>query len=377
MKLTTQDILDDPYFQEFLDSSPLKQRSKDLYTLFMKNYSNYVKKTPTEIIDEAEKEQEDGVRSRKRSIKKYLNGFARYMEKRKYSPITVRRTIGLNKSFYLFFDIDVPKIRTIPHVPSTIRDLPTLDEIKKVFRTASTRDRALILFHLSSGMGRNEVTNLKYADFLDAIKAPSRTPVENVRDFISEKSIPTFIIKRGKVNNYEYVTFISPEATEATVDYLEERKNESEWLFANNDGKKFPKRTYDDIFERLNDKNKLGFKSNGKARRLTSHQLRRCFSSNLLGAGVDKNKIDFMMGHRASQIAEAYFKIKPEELKKEYIKGLDSITVNRVNIVDFESEKVQEMKEEMNELKNKVEMQNKEIQLQKKFMTQVEKLKKL
>lgn len=377
MTYMTEDILEDECVDEFISSCPIKEITAKGYILYLKNYANYLKKLPSEMILEAEREQDTGVKSRRRSIKKYLNGFANYMKKNKYSPLTIGRTISGVKSFYIFFDIAVPRIRTEPAVPSTIRDLPTMDEIRKVVRSASTRDKAIVLLHLSSGFGRAEVMSLRYVDFLEAIGLSTSTPIDLIRDKMKKNIIPTFIMGRVKMNSYEYISFCSPEAVEAIIDYLEEREDRSEWLFTNAEGGVIAKRTYVGIFERLNDRNKLGLRKNKKSRRFTSHQLRRVFASNLLGAGVPKERIDFMLGHREDKISEAYFKTNPEELKKEYIKGLNSITLNKINIIDFESDEVKRMKEDFEEMKQKLEFQNKELALQKKVIKQLDRLDKI
>jgi hypothetical protein len=43
-------------------------------------YCNFIEKTPTELIDEAEKEEDLQIRMRNRSVKKYLLDFKDYME---------------------------------------------------------------------------------------------------------------------------------------------------------------------------------------------------------------------------------------------------------------------------------------------------------
>jgi integrase len=251
-----------------------------------------------------------------------------------------------------------------------------MEEIEKIVRSASLRDRALVLFSLSSGLARNEIMNLTYKDFLTAINAPLSTPVEEVRDKINKDTIPQFLLMREKTS-FEFVTFCSPEACTAILDYLENRKVKSEWLFTNDKGGKLKDRTYEAIFQRLNDRNGLGYKKNDKSRRLTSHQMRRVFATQLLSVGIPKTSIDFMMAHSIGPVSSAYFKLNPEALKREYIKGLDAITIEKINVIDFESEEVQKMREQMKEMDIKMEQQAKELELQKNIMKEIQRFGKL
>lgn len=378
MKYTIKNVREDEYVKEFLDASPLKESTIKNYCIHIASFCNYLQKNPKEFILEAEREQDEGLKSRLRSIKKYLNGFRRWMDEEKnFTALTISRSIGSVKSFYRFFDIEIPRTKLKPALPSGLQDLPTMEEVKKVVRSASNRDRALVLFSLSSGLARNEIMKIKYVDFLTAINAPLSTPVEELRDKIHKDTIPTFFLNREKVNDFEFVTFCSPEACTAIVDYLEKRKVKSEWLFTNDKGVQLKNRTYESIFQRLNDRNNLGFKKNGKSRRLTSHQMRRVFATNLLGAGISQTSIDFMMAHSIGPIAEAYFKLDPEVLKREYIRGLDAITIERINVIDFDSAEVQKMKNEMVEMKKKMEQQAKELELQKNIMSEIQRFGKL
>lgn len=105
------------------------------------------------------------------------------------------------KTFYHFFDIETPKINLKPENPPRRDDLPTIDEIKKALRNINTRDKALILLHLSSGMAENEVRELKTKNFIEAIGIPKNTPLDELRSTIKENPICTFITTKNR-NGY-------------------------------------------------------------------------------------------------------------------------------------------------------------------------------
>ena len=142
--------------------------------------------SPTELIDEAEEEEKNQIRSRHRKIKKYLNEFARYLETdeyapgKKYSEITIGRSLTDIKTFYHYFDIDTPKTNLKPENPPRRDDLPTMDEIKKALRNINTRDKAMVILHLSSGMGSSEVRDLKTETFFKGLGIPENTPLKDI-----------------------------------------------------------------------------------------------------------------------------------------------------------------------------------------------------
>ena len=52
------DIIEDPLVQEFFDSRPISEGTKKNYLYRFIKYSNFTGKSPSELINEAEKEVE-------------------------------------------------------------------------------------------------------------------------------------------------------------------------------------------------------------------------------------------------------------------------------------------------------------------------------
>ena len=73
-------------------------------------YCNFIGKTPTELIDEAGKEEYLQIRMRSRSIKKYLLDFKEYMETNNYSSHNITNTLTMVRTFYTEYDIMLPKM---------------------------------------------------------------------------------------------------------------------------------------------------------------------------------------------------------------------------------------------------------------------------
>ena len=62
-----------------------------------------------------------------------------------------------------------------------------------------------------------------------------------------------------------------------------------------------------------------------------------------------------MLGHTPNKLTRAYRRPPEEAYKEAYIEGLDSITTDKINILDFRSPEIQEIKNENLELKADLE----------------------
>lgn len=71
---TVKEIVNDPHLKKFLQNRDLRPNSMTNYVPALKNYSTYTELTLTELIDQAEQEEEDRIRMKNRQIKKHLQG---------------------------------------------------------------------------------------------------------------------------------------------------------------------------------------------------------------------------------------------------------------------------------------------------------------
>ena len=116
----------------------------------------------------------------------------------------------------------------------THNDIISQDQIKEALELSSLRDKAVILLHMSSGMEANELRHLTYADFVNSIKEyvdirPDEIfDIKKIQDklFKIDKIVGTWKIEKNRTRK-PYVTFNTPESTEAILSYLidRERKN--------------------------------------------------------------------------------------------------------------------------------------------------------
>ena len=326
-----------------------------------------------ELIAEAEKEEDDGIRLKNRTIKKRLINHRNYLiNTRNYSLVTVQKTMTGLRTIYNHYEIELPKLPTLNNKNvkkyETIyyNDLPTKDLRQKAVNHSKPLMKAIILFITSSGCARAETTSITLQDFIEATQEYHHS--NNIYDVIEELKtkediIPIFHIKRLKTNNY-YYTFCSPEATKAILDYLETRTDK-----LTNDKQLFKiNKNYLNVkFKELNDQ--LGGHSKGCYSQLRTHMLRKFHASNLARGenGLSLDEIDSLQGRSKDNVRQSYYFDDPHELRKKYITNIDKVTIlDNVHTITIDSPEVQRLKEkadtidELEKLVKKIMEKNKD-----------------
>lgn len=341
-----QTIYNDELFKEFCMLRNLKQSSIKSYAVVLKSYVEIQQTTLTKLIQEADEEEEKGIRTSKRKIKQRLNKYKIELQKQKLTDRTINDRITKIRTFYSQFDITPPKItkNTVKNI-ETYKQIITPDQIRKAVRTSkNNKTRAIILFMASSGTAAKETSNITIQDFIEATREyHNETRIEQVIYSLKHRDdiIPTFTIIRQKTQT-PYFTFCSPEATQQILIYLNEELLKREL----NPQEKLFNLTTQGIqtnFERLNDTCGFGWK-NEHCRFFHSHGLRKMFGSRMFDAGLSELTIDFLEGRSIGATRQAYYKPKPEELKKKYIRALSTVTFfSDVEYHDITSEEKEEL----------------------------------
>jgi len=310
-----------------------------------------------ELIQEAEKEEDEGIRLKNRTIKKRLISHRNYLiNERNYSLVTVQKTMTGLRTIYNHFEIELPKLPQLNNKNvkkyETIyyNDLPTKELIKKAVNHSKPLMKAIILFITSSGCARAETTSITIQDFITATNEYHHsTDIYDVINELKNKEdiIPIFHIKRLKTNNY-YYTFCSPEATKAILDYLETRTDQLKpegQLF------KINKNYLNVKFKELNDQ--LGGYSKGCYSLLRTHMLRKFHASNLARGenGLSLDEIDSLQGRSKDNVRQSYYFDDPKELRKKYITNIDKVTIlDQVHTITIDSPEVQKLKEKADKI---------------------------
>ena len=349
------EIINDFHFKEFLQNRNLKPNSIINYTQALKSYSTYTELTPTELIEQAEQEEEERIRMKNRQIKKHILGFIQHQKNQGKSANTIINHITKVKTFYREFEIELPHIRCNIQKEQeliTIKDIPTKDDIKKALKYANLKYKAIILLMMSSGMGSAEMRNLTIKDYIDAHKI-TNFDLKDKDQLISllrkkENEVPTWSIRRIKTG-MPYVTFSSPESCNAINDYIEDRvieypyENENDYLFESN-GHQIHPRVNAVYFSRLNDS--VGFGKYGNQRFFRSHNLRKFFASTLKNNGFDNLDAEWLIGHKVKMVTDAYIKPDIYRLKKDYLDVLPFLSLEEIEKRTVESDEYKQLKEQ-------------------------------
>ena len=358
--------------EKFVFDRNLKNSTKREYKACIDKFTSLFNMGMKDLLAEAEAEEEEGIRWKKRKLKNRLIEYRSFLAKDYYSS-TVLGEISRIQTIYRHFGIeihDLPKL-SIKNLktskPVVFMDLPDKKIIKDALKIANPIMRAIILFQVSSGCARNETLSLSIADFMEATSEyHNGGSVENVLYTLKDRLdvVPTFRLKRIKTGKY-YYTFCTPEAVNEIISYIIGSNRElnpedklfdlsKEWMVAQ--------------FSNLNNKLKLG--KCGTFNRFRSHMLRKFHASQLYNAenSLTLDEIDSLQGRSKNTVRTTYFMENPSNLKEKYIAAMDVLMINsEVETYTVKSEAYEELEKE-------VENKNEEVKQMGDRLDKVEKM---
>lgn len=315
---------------ELSKSRNLASKTKQGYLNAMNCYIMYNNKSFSDLLLEADQEENEGIRWKNRKLKKRLINFRCFLQE-EYLVSTAKVYFQRILTLYRHFEIEIHELPymsnnsgNIPK-PITFEDLPTKKIIKNAINMANPMMRCIILFMISSGCARRETLNLTVGDFIVATyEYHKKSNINDALNILKELNdiVPTFRIRRQKTNKF-YFTFCSPEASKEIINYLLSfnKLNEEDNLFNIN--------LYylNKFFNNINDELNLG--KVGTYNRFRSHMLRKFHASQLYNAvnGLSLDEIDALQGRCKDSTHSSYFMESPSHLKKKYIDSVDTLTI--------------------------------------------------
>jgi len=342
--MNDEEILDD-----FVKTRNLKPISKKSYKSSLKLYTEYNGMSLQELLDEAEKEEDERKPWKRRKLKRRLIDFRSFLAEN-YLKNYVKSTFSRVTTLYKHYEIEIHDLPPLSRKnynqpePISFRDLPDKDVIAIAYEISQPVMRAILLFMSSSGCARKETLNeLTIQSFIDATS--DYHDCDNIYDVLNvlkdyDDVVPTFKLKRSKTDKW-YYTFCTPEATTEIVKYLlqlEKPLTPETPLF------QIHPSTFSTKFINLNTVMQLGKK--GTYNRLRSHMLRKFHASRLKNDGMDKYDVNSMQGKGLNSTDEAYFLDDPEKLREKYIQHMGCLTINLdINQIDIESPEFKKLRE--------------------------------
>ena len=314
------------------------------YELAVQSYEKDTGMTLNQLIDEADEEEEKGIRMKRRKIKQHLQHFIQ-TNKNHLKSSSLRKRVEIISSIYKYHEIECPHINIPLRISEErIEDIPTRQHIKQaILSTNNKRIRALICFMASSGCGSAEARNITIQDMMEATK-----------DYHQEITVQNWIQKLKKTNNIipiiqaerqktktRYYMFCTPEAMEYIINYLEDRMYNEEITPSD---KLFPysRQGIVQLFERINTRNNWGKVDTYNFFR--AHSLRKFFATTLTKVRVDFLITEFLLGHKVNKTTAAYYKLDPQALKIEYMKIMTELTFfGDIHYSDIESQEKKEL----------------------------------
>lgn len=350
-------IENDPLLQRMFKRRGLKKSSQLLLTKYFRWYNQVTGLTPSQAIEEADQEEEDSIRLRRRRIVKHLEDYEDYLSN-KYAHTTVKNAMSAVRSFYHenYIELPPPQRKPAPPVVTlTTDDLPSRDDIRMALEISKPRNKAIILLNCSSGMGQSELINLTLGNFQDAITKYKKIGLKELIRIGETIEVGPLIwkLKRIKTGG-EYTTYSTPESYESIINYLQlhpphtlKRETPLFRKFKTDHDEPINLRRFGEFYERIN--TKLGF---GKARdgrnHFRSHNLRK-FCANQLKTGMGFDNAQFILGHRIRDSTRgAYLKPDLNVLYRLYYENMGRVTITReVEFHKYTDERVNELQAEI------------------------------
>ena len=208
--------------------------------------------------------------------------------------------------FYRFLvdrDIVHPKILTRKIRIKTPEPLPRAidpEDIQSLLRVIThLRDRTLILVLLRTGMRIGELLRTKLLDLN-----------------LSERRIEIFEAQKSRVGR---VVYICDDALSALTQWLEQRKQDSDYVFYGHRGRMLSYEAARTMFTKYLTKASLAHKG------YTLHALRHTYASELLKAGMRLDCLQQLLGHSSIEMTRRYARLTDNTRREEYFKAMQII----------------------------------------------------
>jgi integrase len=312
-----KEVNEDKRVQQLFMRKNISKNRENIYKIVLSDIYTLINKNPSELIKNAKSEQEPYIIDNKiiftpieeRTITEIFFKYYIYLKNtKKVSKTTTDSYLKILRSFYTEYGIELPKHINIPLPKKFLRpdDIPNKRDIRKAVNgTDNLRDKALILLMSSSGIRGGDIRNFTVGDFLKATNIKTIGKLLNTTNIIACWDFtPSKTENKGNI----CITFNSPEATNAIIEYLQSRNNLKihNPLFTSKRGiNSFLSRfTLINIFRRINDK--LFHKKSYDKRFFHSHALRKFFINTCTQNSADPMKVKLLSGHNMEKVFNAY-----------------------------------------------------------------------
>ncbi|WP_321422806.1 site-specific integrase [uncultured Methanobacterium sp.] len=351
--------MDDQIIRTFFNSNSYAANTCRLYNLILENYKQFQGLSLEELLNEAETEEDQGVKRRRRRINLRVSDWKANLEQEGKSPHTIRSYLNAIISFYNYYDIIPPKIKNKQGDIALEQNQGRLlkkEEIRKMVDAGDTRSRAIIYTLALTGLSQAELRKITIQQLMQAASDVLDRPIRTIEDFLDSENdlnneILTIHITRTKVH-HRFFTFIPPEATRQIIAYLRERvhsKNtkinplpEGE-VFVMYDGAPITDHAMREVI--VNAGENAGFQRSkeGAFAYWRGHALRKYFVSTIKNKTGNIELAEWLIGHKPRYTDNTYWFKDVEDLKKDYLRALEFLSIDGGRVTDFESKEYKDV----------------------------------
>lgn len=225
---------------------------------------------------------------------KTIDTYAYNLSLRNYSNKTHRNKLIAVKGLvtylhrYKLTELKPDEIELPKEQPTEANFLTEKEQKKLLAGISDTRDKAMILTLLTSGVRVSEFINLKTSD-------------------LYKKSL---LVRKGK-GGKPRITFITTECRKAVDDYLKIRNIESQYLFPNPTGARISRVVVARKVSHYANKTFLG-------KKVTTHTLRHSMATTMLKRGARVEDVQKILGHTSIKTTLIYLHFTNFDLEKTY-----------------------------------------------------------
>lgn len=284
----------------------LLTRSQNTEKTYIKGLLNFFKKfgvtDPDAFIQE--------IKSGKSDPNEVYRDFVVKLASSELAPKSVAAWAASLKKFLSANGIEVT--RKVPIKVYNVHEdsLPSREDLRKVLEAANLKSRVCILLMASAGLRIGELHQLRVGDVsIEKEPASIRIRAAGAKE------------RKGRI------TFITGEAREALVKYMESRKlrGDDAPLISTDDERQM---TYQNMQFILNNALRKFSTKEGKRFKLHPHSLRKWFKTQLIASGVPGPIVDRLTGH-ARYLAQEYELYTEDHLREWYSRGSHSLVIEQ------------------------------------------------
>ena len=235
-----------------------------------------------------------------------VEGFIEHEQDRGLKLSTVRTRLAILKAFIHFLidkailadDVFPWKMKIKP--PEILPKAMDPDDVNRLIKVkASSRDRAMLLLLLRTGMRIGELLNITINDIN-----------------LKERKI---MIHEGLKNRRGRVVYFSDDAGDALKIWLKEKKTTTEIVFYGHKGKPLSYPAARMVFVKY--LKQAGLPDKG----YTLHCLRHTYATELLNAGMRLECLETLMGHTSLEVTRRYARLTDRTREEQYFKAMKII----------------------------------------------------